>query len=100
MLANHSGDHAIYPDCRPAFVENMSRAIAAGTYDGITLLTPYTHLTKGQIAERGAAIGVNYSHTYSCYRGGEHHCGTCGTCRERREAFQIAGIPDPTIYDA
>ncbi len=100
MLANHSGDHAIYPDCRPAFVENMSRAIAAGTYDGITLLTPYTHLTKGQIAERGTAIGVDYSHTYSCYRGGEHHCGTCGTCRERREAFRDAGIPDPTIYDA
>lgn len=98
MLANHSGDHAIYPDCRPEFAKAMSTAISAGTYDGITLLAPYTLLTKTQIVERGARLGVDFSHTYSCYRGLEHHCGTCGTCRERREAFARAGVNDPTLY--
>lgn len=98
MLANHSGDHAIYPDCRPEFAKAMSAAISAGTYDGITLLAPYTLLTKTQIVERGARLGVDFSHTYSCYRGLEHHCGTCGTCRERREAFARAGVNDPTLY--
>lgn len=98
MLANHAGDHAIYPDCRPGFVEAMSQAIAAGTYDGITLFAPYTTLTKAQIVERGAKLGVDYADTYSCYRGEELHCGKCGTCRERIEAFTLAGVPDPTIY--
>lgn len=99
MIANHSGDHAIYPDCRPGFVDAMSRAIAEGTYEKIRLLAPYTHLTKAQIVERGARLGVDYADTYSCYRGGECHCGTCGTCRERAEAFALAGIPDPTAYN-
>lgn len=99
MLANHSGDHAIYPDCRPEFVKAMGEAIGAGTYEHIELFAPYTALTKGQIAARGARLGVDYSKTYSCYKGGEHHCGTCGTCVERKEALAEAGIPDPTIYD-
>lgn len=99
MLANHGGDHAIYPDCRPEFVKAMGEAIAAGTYEHLELIAPYTHLTKTQIAERGARLGVDYSHTYSCYKGGEHHCGVCGTCRERREAFAEAGIEDPTFYE-
>ena len=98
LIANHAGDHAIYPDCRPGFVDAMSNAVKEGTYEGIKLLAPYTMLTKAQIVERGARIGVDYSETYSCYRGGEHHCGTCGTCRERAEAFAIAGVADPTIY--
>lgn len=98
MLANHAGDHAIYPDCRPGFVAAMSQAIASGTYDGITLFAPYTALTKAQIVERGAKLGVDYADTYSCYRGEELHCGKCGTCRERIEAFALAGVPDPTIY--
>ncbi|MBD5171732.1 MAG: 7-cyano-7-deazaguanine synthase QueC [Bacteroidales bacterium] len=98
MLANHSGDHAIYPDCRRAFVDAMSRAIEEGTYDRISILAPYTDITKTDIARRGATIGVDYSLTYSCYKGGEKHCGRCGTCTERREAFRDAGLQDPTVY--
>lgn len=92
MIANHAGDHAIYPDCRPGFINAIAAAIAAGTYDQIQLLAPYTHLTKGQIACRGRDLGVDYTHTYSCYKGGPHHCGQCGTCVERREALAQAGI--------
>ncbi|MDE6333626.1 MAG: 7-cyano-7-deazaguanine synthase QueC, partial [Muribaculaceae bacterium] len=98
MLANHGGDHAIYPDCRPGFVEAMSRAISEGTYEHLFISAPYTDITKADIARRGGAIGVDYSHTYSCYKGGEKHCGRCGTCTERRQAFIDAGIPDPTQY--
>lgn len=99
MMANHGGDHAIYPDCRPEFVDAMSRAISCGTYDHITIDAPYTGITKTDIALRGAALGIDYSHTYSCYKGREHHCGRCGTCTERRQAFAAANLPDPTIYE-
>ena len=99
MIANHSGDHAIYPDCREGFVDAMSQAMRQGTYDGISIFAPYTNLSKAQIAARGAAAGVDFSFTYSCYKGGEKHCGRCGTCVERREAFLLAGIPDPTAYE-
>lgn len=99
MLANHSGDHAIYPDCRPGFVDAMSRAISEGTYEHIAIYAPYTGMSKTDIARRGHELGVDYSHTYSCYKGGERHCGRCGTCTERREAFRDAGIPDPTLYE-
>ncbi len=99
LIANHGGDHAIYPDCRPQFVSAMDAAMRAGTYEGVCLAAPYTHLSKADIVRRGAALGVDYGQTYSCYRGGEHHCGTCGTCTERREAFREAGIPDPTTYE-
>lgn len=98
MIANHAGDHAIYPDCRPGFVSAMSQAITQGTYDGIDIRAPYTLLTKAQIAERGARMGIDYSTTYSCYKGGPVHCGVCGTCRERREAIAAAGIKDTTVY--
>ncbi|MDE5812338.1 MAG: 7-cyano-7-deazaguanine synthase QueC [Muribaculaceae bacterium] len=99
MLANHSGDHAIYPDCRPGFIDAMSRAIAEGTYDGITIDAPFTNLSKTDIVRIGAEIGVDFANTYSCYRGGVRHCGRCGTCRERREAFRDAGVTDPTHYE-
>lgn len=92
LIANHAGDHAIYPDCRPEFIESMSEAMTAGTYDGINIIAPYTHLSKGEIALKGKSLGVDYSHTYSCYKGGENHCGKCGTCRERLEALRYAGI--------
>lgn len=98
MLANHGGDHSIYPDCRPGFVDAMSRAMQEGTYEGISILAPYTNITKSDIARIGARIGVDYSLTYSCYKGGEKHCGSCGTCVERREALADAGISDPTPY--
>lgn len=99
MLANHFGDHAIYPDCRKAFVDAMSEAMRAGTYDGITVFAPYTGITKTDIARHGKELGLNYAETYSCYKGGEKHCGKCGTCRERIEALRDAGIPDPTEYE-
>lgn len=98
MMANHSGDHSIYPDCRPQFVDAMSSAISAGTYEGVTLLAPYTDITKGKIAMRGKKLGIDYSETWSCYKGGDFHCGRCGTCIERKEALRDAGIEDPTEY--
>lgn len=99
LIANHGGDHAIYPDCRPSFINAMDAAMRAGTYVNVEIAAPYTHLSKADIVKRGAKLGVDYGETYSCYRGGEHHCGTCGTCSERREAFREAGIPDPTEYE-
>lgn len=99
MMANHAGDHAIYPDCRPSFVQAMDHAVQAGTYNGVRLFTPYTHLTKADIARRGKALGIDYSETWSCYKGGEHHCGKCGTCTERIEALREAGVEDKTVYE-
>ena len=99
MMANHSGDHNIYPDCRPAFVEAFDQAAQAGTYNGVRLLSPYCNLTKGQIAARGRELGIDYAETWSCYKGGDKHCGRCGTCIERREALAEAGLPDPTDYE-
>lgn len=92
MIANHGGDHAVYPDCRPDFIAAMSEAMRCGTYEGVTILAPYTNITKGDIALRGKKLGVDYSHTYSCYKGGEEHCGKCATCRERQEALKFAGL--------
>jgi len=99
MMANHGGDHAIYPDCRPSFVEAMDAAVREGTYAGVRLFAPYTGITKADIARRGAALGIDYSQTWSCYRGGDHHCGKCGTCVERREALAQAGVEDHTVYE-
>ncbi len=97
LIANHSGDHAIYPDCRPAFIDAFDAATAAGTYNGVRIVSPYCRLTKREIALRGQALGVDFARTYSCYKGGEKHCGRCGTCQERKEA--LAGF-DPTPYEA
>lgn len=99
MIANHSGDHTIYPDCQPGFINAISKAMQAGTYDKIEVYAPYTNLSKADIARHGKALGVDYSLTYSCYKGGLNHCGRCGTCRERRQALREAGIDDPTVYD-
>ena len=99
MMANHGGDHTIYPDCRPEFVSAMSEATRLGTYPGIEVLAPYTGITKSDIARHGKELGIDYAETWSCYKGGEHHCGKCGTCRERIEALADAGIEDHTIYD-
>lgn len=95
MIANHGGDHAIYPDCRSGFINAMTQTIAEGTYEHIKLFAPYTDISKADIVKRGVKIGVDYGITYSCYKGGEKHCGQCGTCRERHEAMVAAGIePD------
>ncbi len=99
MIANHGGDHAIYPDCRGTFISAMSEAMAYGTYEHVKINAPYTGITKADIARKGAAIGVDYSKTWSCYKGGDKHCGKCGTCVERKEAFELAGIKDPTEYE-
>ena len=98
VIAAHSGDHAIYPDCRGEFMEAMGEAIQLGTYETVNLLRPFIALRKEDIAARGAELGVDFSRTWSCYKGGETHCGKCGTCVERREAFAVAGISDPTEY--
>lgn len=99
MMANHGGDHAIYPDCRPEFVASMSDAMCNGTYEGVDILAEFTNITKSDIARLGKRLGVDYSLTYSCYKGGEKHCGKCGTCVERKEAMAQAGIEDPTDYE-
>lgn len=98
MIANHAGDHTIYPDCRQEFVDAMSHAMRAGTYEGIEIFAPYTGISKTDIARHGKRLGIDYSETYSCYKGGAKHCGKCGTCRERREALREAGITDTTEY--
>ena len=99
LIANHFGDHAIYPDCRESFVKPMGEAITAGTSNGVKLVAPYTKLTKAEIVARGTRLGVPYGKTYSCYQGGERHCGCCGTCRERHDAFVANGLEDPTLYE-
>jgi 7-cyano-7-deazaguanine synthase len=99
VIAAHSGDHAIYPDCRESFMEPMARAIREGTYAQVELLRPFIAVDKAGIVRRGVELGIDFSHTWSCYKGSEIHCGTCGTCVERREAFLMACVADPTIYN-
>lgn len=98
VIAAHAGDHAIYPDCREDFLAPMAKAIVEGTYAHIQLLRPFVSIDKAGIARRGASLGVDFGQTWSCYKGGDLHCGSCGTCVERREAFLLTGIPDPTLY--
>ncbi len=100
ILGNHAGDHAIYPDCRPEFTSSMASAIRLGTYGQIELLTPFVNMTKTEIVQEGHLLKVPFNLTYSCYRGEELHCGRCGTCFERREAFELARIHDPTRYES
>lgn len=103
-LGAHGGDHFIYPDCRPEFVaafDAMQRhAVEGFGHPKLHLAAPFLHFGKHQIVKLGTALQVPYGDTWSCYKGGERHCGTCGTCVERREAFELAGVPDPTAYDA
>ena len=98
----HAGDHYVYPDCRPSFVrafDAMQRAAVEGFGDEkLRLHTPFIEKTKAEIVQIGAALDVPFADTWSCYEGGELHCGLCGTCNERKEAFELAGVPDPTVY--
>lgn len=96
----HGGDHAIYPDCRPEFLSAMAAVALLSDYHQVVLLAPFMPYDKAAIVEAGAELGVDFSLTWSCYKGGERHCGTCGTCVERREAFELTGIYDPTEYEA
>lgn len=98
----HSGDHFIYPDCRHQFIEALDLAAHLGnegfTEEGFRVVAPFSHITKDGIVTIGSKLGVPYELTWSCYKGNDRHCGKCGTCVERKEAFQIAGITDPTEY--
>lgn len=99
--AMHGGDHFIYPDCRPAFTqafETMQRQALDGVAD-VALYTPFLALSKADIVGEGARLGVPFEETWSCYKGGALHCGRCGTCVERQEAFHLAGVRDPTVYE-
>lgn len=100
VIAAHSGDHAIYPDCRNDFTEAMAKAMKLGTYAQIELIAPFVNSNKIHIAKRGQELNIDFSKTWSCYKGEDIHCGVCGTCVERKEAFQVAGIEDPTQYSA
>ena len=98
--AAHSGDHAIYPDCREEFADAMAQAIRLCDWKSVELIRPFVGWSKSEIVLRGAELGVPFDQTWSCYRGMDIHCGRCGTCIERREAFFLAGLEDPTIYAA
>ena len=99
LIANHGGDHTIYPDCRPEFIKAIDAAAYAGTFVNAHVEAPYTHITKGDIARIGKRLGLNYAETWSCYKGADKHCGRCGTCIERKEALTEAGIEDTTEYE-
>lgn len=98
--AVHGGDHFIYPDCRPGFIDAFQamQNHALEGYADIRLLAPFVHVSKADIVKDGARHGTPFDQTWSCYKGGARHCGRCGTCVERREAFDLAGIADPTDY--
>lgn len=95
----HAGDHTIYPDCRPEFASAINTAAMLADWHQVELLHPFVRMTKAEIAKRGAELGVPFELTWSCYKGGRVHCGRCGTCVERREAFILAGLADPTEYE-
>jgi 7-cyano-7-deazaguanine synthase len=96
--AAHAGDHTIYPDCRPEFATALGQALALADWHRVDLHCPFVTMNKAEIVSLGARLGVDFALTWSCYEGGELHCGRCGTCVERREAFARADVPDPTAY--
>jgi len=99
LYAAHAGDHTIYPDCRPAFVSAMATAFHLCDWNDIVLRVPYLYWTKTDIVKRGLTLGVDYSKTWTCYKGGKISCGKCGSCDERLAAFREAGAPDPLAYE-
>ena len=96
--AAHGGDHAIYPDCREEFAQKLDSVIRISDWHPVKLERPFVGMTKGEIVELGTRLGAPLHLTWSCYNGGEKHCGRCATCLERAEAFRSAGIPDPTAW--
>lgn len=96
--AAHNGDHAIYPDCRSEFADAMQTAIQLADWNTIELMRPFVDWSKADIVQRGYQLNTPLERTWSCYNGGNVHCGRCGTCIERREAFDLCGIKDPTLY--
>ncbi len=98
VIAAHSGDHSLYPDCRESFMLPMAEAIRAGTDPGIEVLRPFIQEKKDTIIALGTKLGIDYAQTWSCYQGRDLHCGKCGTCIERRQSFALARVEDPTQY--
>lgn len=98
--AAHAGDHAIYPDCREEFIEAMAEAMRLANYQPIDLVAPFSGMSKDDIAWLGEQVAAPMEVTWSCYEGGLLHCGKCGTCVERKEAFELSGVADPTVYEA
>ena len=100
-VAVHGGDHFIYPDCRPGFIDSFQvmQDHALDGYANVRLQAPFVTISKADIVAEGARHGTPFADTWSCYKGGAHHCGRCGTCVERREAFHLAGVADPTVYE-
>lgn len=100
--AVHAGDHAVYPDCRPEFIDAYQLMVRIANegfcVQGFRVMAPFVEIGKHDIAAIGMRAGVPFAETWSCYVGGDVHCGRCGTCVERREAFELAGVPDPTKY--
>jgi 7-cyano-7-deazaguanine synthase len=96
--AAHAGDHAIYADCRPEFINAISKTIELCDELGVKLLTPFKTMSKADICKLGNKLGVPFALTWSCYKGQDKHCGKCGTCIERQEAFELAKVKDPTLY--
>ena len=96
--AAHAGDHAIYPDCREEFVQPLAQALKNADWHSVEIVRPFLSKTKSDIVRIGKEVGAPMELTYSCYEGHEVHCGKCGTCVERREAFLKAGVKDPTRY--
>lgn len=97
--AMHAGDHPVYPDCRPEFIRSLTETLRIATETDVEVLTPFIFSTKAEIVRRGYELCVPFERTWSCYQGGNVHCGRCGTCVERAEAFALAGVEDPTLYD-
>ena len=100
-FAAHTGDHAIYPDCRPEFAEAMEDAIRLCDWHSVKLIRPFlypTPMSKTDIIKLGNELQVPFHRTWSCYKGQQYHCGVCGTCVERKEAFEKSGVTDPTVY--
>ena len=98
--AAHGGDHAIYPDCREEFAEKLDAVVRVSDWHPVRLERPFVGMSKAEIVALGARLGVPFALTWSCYNGGERHCGKCSTCVERAAAFREAGVPDPTVYAA
>lgn len=95
----HSGDHDIYPDCRPIFVEKMNEVAAVANYESTEIYSPYLKSDKIGILKDGIRMGLDYSKTWTCYNGREKACGQCGSCVERLEAFEKNGLTDPIAYE-
>lgn len=96
----HSGDHHIYPDCRPEFVEAMNAVSKIANYQSVEIVTPYLHSSKGDILKAGLAMNLDYAKTWTCYNGRDKSCGKCGACNERLEAFAEQSKTDPLDYEA